>query len=50
MTARGHSHKQIIIFMGKENVTKFIASSSDYIAHINRTLKNIKSDVMVDYV
>jgi len=36
--------------MGKNNITKFMASSSNYVINLNRALKNIKSEVMVDYV
>lgn len=36
--------------MGKENSNKFMSSTSVYIANINRTLKNIKLSVLVDYV
>ena len=36
--------------MGKENSNKFMGSTSVYIANINRTLKNIKLSVLVDYV
>jgi len=50
MTTRDISCKQIIVSMNKENTNKFMASSSDYIANINRALKNIKSDIMADYV
>ena len=50
MTTRGLSHKQIIVLMGKENANKFMASSSNHIANINKALKNIKSDIMADYV
>ena len=50
ITIKGPSHKQIIIPIDKDDKTKFMASSSEYIANINRTLKNIKSDVIADYV
>ena len=36
--------------MGNDNKTKFIASSSTHITNINSTLKNIKSNVRVDFV
>jgi len=50
MITRGPSHKQIIVPMGKENTNKFMASSSSHIANINRAFKNIKLDIMADYV
>ena len=49
ITTKGPSRKQIIVPMGKDNKTKFIASSSDYIANLNKALKNIKLDVIADY-
>ena len=36
--------------MGKDNITKFMAFSSDHVVNLDRALKNIKSEVMVDYV
>jgi len=42
--------KQIIIPMGRNNVDKIMASSSNHVTNINRTLKNIKSNIMVDYI
>ena len=49
MTTKGLSRKQIIILMDNDNKTKFMALSNDYIANLNKTLKNIKSNVIVDY-
>ena len=42
--------KQIIIPMDKDNITKFITLSSIHIANFNRSLKNIKSNMMADYI
>ena len=50
MTTKGLFCKQIIIPINKKNTNKLIVSFSNYITNINRTLKNIKLDVMVDYV
>ena len=36
--------------MGRNNVDKIMASSSDHVTNINKTLKNIKSNIMVDYI
>ena len=36
--------------MGKNNINKFIALSSIHIANLNISLKNIKSDVIADYI
>ena len=49
MTTKGLLRKQIIVPMGNDNKTKFMALSSDHIANLNRVLKNIKSDIMADY-
>ena len=50
MTTKGPSYKQIVVFMGKDNANKFMAFASNHITNINRALKNIKSDVLADYV
>ena len=36
--------------MGRNNVDKMMASSSNHVTNINKTLKNIKSNIMVDYI
>ena len=50
MTTKGSLQKQIIVSMGKNNITKFIALSSIHIANLNRSLKNIKLNVIADYI
>jgi len=50
MTTKGLSWKQIIVSMGKNNINKFMALSSIHIANLNISLKNIKSDVIADYI
>ena len=50
MTMKGPSHKQVIVSMSTDNIKKFIESSSDYITHINRILKSIKSDTFVNFI
>ena len=50
MTTKKPSRKQVIIPMSNKNKTRFIESSSKYIANLNRVLKNIKSDVMANSV
>ena len=50
MTTKDPSRKQIIVLMGNDNKTKFIASSSIHITNINSVLKNIKSNIIVDFV
>ena len=50
MITKNPSYKQIIVSIGKDNANKFMASASNHITNINRALKNIKSDVLADYV
>ena len=50
MTTKGPSKRQVIIPMGNDNISKFISSSGEHIANINRELKNIKLDVLADFV
>jgi len=49
MTTKGPLRKQIIVLMGNDNKTKFMALSSNYIANLNKALKNIKLDIIADY-
>lgn len=44
------SRKQIILLIDNKNKIEFMASSSDHVVNLNRALKNIKSDIMADYV
>ena len=50
MTTKSLSRKQVIIPMNSDNIMRFIKESSLYISNLNRTLKNIKSDVLVDFI
>ena len=50
MTTKGFLRKQIIIQMSSNNSEKIMAMLSKYIANINRALKDIKSDVMADFL
>ena len=50
ITIKGLSQKQVIVPMDRTNVDKIMISSSIYITNINKALKNIKSDVIVNYV
>ena len=36
--------------MDNNNISKFILSSNKYVTNINRALKNIKSEIMADFV
>ena len=49
MTTKEPSRKQIIIPMGNNNKSKSITSLSVHTANINNMLKNIKSEVRVDF-
>jgi len=50
MTTKGPSRKQIIIPMSNDNVISFMKNSSSHMANINRSLRNAKTDVLVDYI
>ena len=50
MTTKGPSRKHIIIPMSAENVFSFMKNSSTNVANINRQLRNIKTDILVDYI
>ena len=50
MTTKSPLRKQIIIFMGSDNRSRFMALSSNHITNINKALTNIKLDVRADYV
>jgi len=43
-------HKQVIIPMSLDNANNFVKKSSVHVANINRALKNIKLDVMADFI
>lgn len=49
MTTNGLSRKQIIVSMNNDNKMNFIEESSIHVTNINRVLKNIKSEAMVDF-
>ena len=50
MTTRGPSRKQIIILMSSINSERFMAMLNKYIANINKSLKDIKLDIMADFI
>jgi len=50
MTTKESSRRQIVILIKIENIANFIVKSSSYIFNINRTLKDIKSDVIADFI
>jgi len=50
MTTKGPSRKQIIIPMGSDNSKKFLSLSGNHVTNINRALKSIKSDVVINFI
>ena len=50
MTMKGLSRKQVIVPMNTENITMFMKELSAHITNINRALKNIKLEIMADFV
>ena len=50
MTIKKPLHKQVIIPMSIDNANNFVKESSIHVANINRLLKNIKLDVMADFI
>ena len=50
MTTKGLSKKQVIVLMNDANKRNFIEKSSVHITNINSTLKNIKIEVIVNFI
>ena len=50
MTTRGPSCKQIIIPMSIDNANKFMSASSEHVSNFNQSLRNIKSDLSVNFI
>ena len=50
MTTKSLSRKQVIIPMGNDNNIKFMKNLSIHVTNINRILKNIKFEVLVDFI
>ena len=50
MTTRRLLRKQIIVSINVKNTNNFIKDSSSHVTNINRALKNIKSNVMADFI
>ena len=50
ITTKDLSCKQIIISMGSDNLKKFLSSSSKHVVNLNHALKDIKSDVIIDFM
>jgi len=50
MTTKGPSCKQVIISISDDNTNTFFKDSSSHVTNINRVLKNIKLEVMADFI
>ena len=50
MITKSTSRRQVIVSIGNNNISNFISSSGKHISSINRALKNIKSDILADFV
>ena len=50
MMTKGLFRKQIIIPMDSDNIAKFMKNSSLHMANINRSLRNLKSEVLVNFI
>ena len=50
MTTKSPLRKQVIILMSKDNISNFIKNSSLHVSNINRSLRNVKSEVLVDFI
>jgi len=50
MTTKGPSRKQVIIPMGNDNISNFMKNSSVHMSNINRSLRNVKSEVLVNFI
>jgi len=50
MTTKGLSRKQVIVLINGDNKKNFMEESSSYVTNMNSILKNIKLDVMIDFV
>ena len=50
MTTKDLLRKYVIIPMSSKNIMKFMKNSSLHIANINRSLINVKSEVLVNFI
>jgi len=47
---KGPLRKQIIVLINPNNLNRFIVTSNKHMANINKALKDIKSDIVVDFI
>ena len=50
ITTKRPSRKQVIVPMSNDNIISFTKNSVLHVTHINRLLRNAKSDIMVDFI
>ena len=50
MMTKRLSRKQIIVLISLNNLEKFMVLSNKHVANINRALKDIRLDVMTDFI
>ena len=50
MTTKNSLHKQVIIPINEKNTINFVKDSSAQVTNINRNLKNIKLDIMANFI
>ena len=50
ITTKGLSRRQIIVPMSNDDILKFMTSSSSHIANLNSAFKNIKSEIVADFI
>ena len=50
MMTKDPSYKQIIVPISSNNIKIFMATSNNYVTNINWSLKNIKSDIAINFI
>ena len=50
MTSKSHSYIQIIVSIGSDNIKKIMVLLGKHITNLNYTLKDIKSDVFINFI
>ena len=50
MTTKSSSRRQVIVPMSNNNISNFMSSSGEHISNINRACRNIKSDILANFV
>ena len=50
MMTKEPSRKQTIISISSKNIMKFMKNSSLHVTNINRSLRNVKLDVLVNFI